>query len=71
MVRADGETWCAEHHAPSRALSWAGVLIGTSAFSYRPGERRPLPSLRSGWRSGHERVEPGHPLDASALLAVR
>ncbi len=27
MVHAAGETWCAEHHARSRALSWAGVLI--------------------------------------------
>jgi hypothetical protein len=39
MARADGEAWCAEHHVPSRALSWAGVLIGALAFSYP--ERQP------------------------------
>jgi len=48
MVRADGKTWCAEHHARSRGLSWAGVLIGASAFPY--------PEVLD-WREDLERAE--------------
>ena len=65
MVRADGEAWYAEHHAPSRALIWAGVPIGASAFPH--ARRLGAPSLAPPGTGG-EKLEP--PLGRSVVSTV-